>query len=54
MDLESDVVGSSAKPVYVMHIEGASNNGIESLEKALGTLSKDIQVKVSVIETMLG
>ena len=53
LELESDVAGSSEKPVYIMHIQGYSDHPLETLEVALDNLG-DIDVNVSSIETLIG
>jgi glycine cleavage system transcriptional repressor len=55
LDLESDVAGTEDKPIYVMHIEGIARDGIEAVRAALEPLcSKGVEVRVSVIDTMIG
>lgn len=53
LELESDVAGSSERPVYIMHIQGYSEQPLEALEAALDDLG-DIDVSVSSIETLIG
>ncbi|WP_428609835.1 glycine cleavage system protein R [Sedimenticola sp.] len=53
LELESDVAGSSERPVYIMHIQGYAELPLESLEAALDNLG-DIDVNVSPIETLIG
>jgi glycine cleavage system transcriptional repressor len=53
LELESDVAGSSDKPVYIMHIQGYSELPLELIEEALDNLG-DIDVNVSSIETLIG
>ncbi len=54
LDLDSDVAGSEAQPIYLMHIEGLATQGIEALEAALADLDAGITVHLSPIETMIG
>lgn len=55
LDLQSDVGGSSAKPVYIMTLEGQASNGIEAIETALADIAReDIVVDVQSIETLIG
>lgn len=56
LNLESDVGGSPDNPVYVMHIEGVADRGIEVLEKALKAFSSenDVVANLSTIDTMVG
>ncbi|MCU7920895.1 MAG: amino acid-binding protein [Candidatus Thiodiazotropha sp. (ex Epidulcina cf. delphinae)] len=55
LELDSDVVGSSDKPVYIMTIQGYAEASLEALETALNRLrSEEIDVHVSAIETLIG
>jgi glycine cleavage system transcriptional repressor len=56
LNLESDVGGHLDNPVYVMHIEGVAGNGLEPLEEALQTFSRENNVvaQISPIDTMVG
>ena len=55
LDLQSDVGGSSAKPVYIMTLEGQARDGIATIEAALADLARDdIAVDVQAIETLIG
>lgn len=59
LDLQSDVGGSEARPVYIMTMEGQARDGIEAVEAALATLKSEgardgIEVDVQPIETMIG
>jgi glycine cleavage system transcriptional repressor len=55
LELESDVVGDSARPVYIMTIQGYAEAEIETLDAALGPLEADgIDVHVSAVETLIG
>ncbi|MCG7954311.1 MAG: ACT domain-containing protein, partial [Candidatus Thiodiazotropha endolucinida] len=55
LELDSDVVGSQDEPVYIMTIQGYTEETIETLEAALGRLETDeIDVHVSAIETLIG
>jgi glycine cleavage system transcriptional repressor len=55
LDLQSDVGGSEAKPVYIMTMEGQARNGIEAVEAALAAIARDgIEVDVQPIETLIG
>ena len=54
-DLETDVAGSEQKPVYIMHIEGHANQGIEALKNALtASASNDITTHLEEIDTVIG
>lgn len=55
LELESDVAGSAAKPVYIMNIQGYSEVTLEALEQAVAGLAKEgIDVSISSIETLIG
>lgn len=55
LDLQSDVGGSEAKPVYIMTMEGQARDGIEAIEQALAPLAREgIEVDVQPIETLIG
>ena len=55
LELESDVAGDAAKPVYIMNIQGFCDRTLESLEEALsGLASKGISVDVAPIDVLIG
>lgn len=55
MDLESDVAGSEAEPIYIMHVEGIAANGSEALEKAMEQIKmKGVNIDVTPIDVMIG
>lgn len=55
VNLESDVGGTEAKPIYIMHIDGVAGEGIAALESALQVVIKEgIEAKLSPIDTMIG
>lgn len=55
LELESDVVGSEAEPVYIMTIQGYAEATLEDLETVLDAAREgDIEVHVSTIETLIG
>jgi glycine cleavage system transcriptional repressor len=55
LDLESDVAGSSDKPIYIMHIEGHAAEGIEALRSALEVVHKEgIEVQIAPVQTLIG
>ncbi|WP_455204206.1 ACT domain-containing protein, partial [Kaarinaea lacus] len=54
LDLESDVAGSDAKPIYIMYIEGQAGEGIDALRSALNGIDDDIKVNLEPIDTMVG
>lgn len=56
LNLESDVGGTSMRPLYIMHIEGQALEGIEALRSALEVVKSadGIDAKLYPIETMVG
>ena len=54
-DLESDVAGTEAKPIYIMHIEGQSIEGATDMDAALHALNKQgIEIDIEAIDTLIG
>ena len=55
LELESDVAGSADAPVYIMNIQGYSDETLEALEQSLdGLTEQGIDVDVCAIETLIG
>lgn len=55
LELESDVVGSTDKPVYVMVIEGRATKGLEVLRAALDAVPDPrVDAQIEAIDTMVG
>jgi len=54
IDLETDLAGSGAKPIYIMRLEGVATRGVEALRQALEVLHEDIEVNIDEIETLRG
>ena len=55
LDLESDVAGSEAEPLYVMQMEGRAREGIRALESALDIVrAEGVDAHLEPVETMLG
>jgi len=55
LDLESDVAGTREEPIYVMTIDGHSNDTITSIEELLQPLGeKGVEIRVTPIETLVG
>ncbi|HHH46072.1 MAG TPA: ACT domain-containing protein [Thiotrichales bacterium] len=54
-DLQSDVAGTEASPVYVMTIEGQAREGIAPLESALEVVrGQGIDTDIEPVETLVG
>jgi glycine cleavage system transcriptional repressor len=55
LELESDVAGDEDRPVYIMNIQGYSEQTIESLQAAVSRLADEgIAVDISSVETLIG
>ena len=55
LDLESDVGGTEADPIYILQIEGLAEQGIDAIQKALAPLqAKGVKVDVHPIDTLIG
>jgi len=55
LDLESDVGGTEANPIYILQIEGVASRGIQAIEAALAPLrANGVKVDVRPIETLIG
>ncbi|WP_198264148.1 glycine cleavage system protein R [sulfur-oxidizing endosymbiont of Gigantopelta aegis] len=54
MDLDSDVAGDEAEPIYVMHIEGVTANGTDALEQAMEAIKmQGVHIDVTAIDVMI-
>ncbi len=55
LDLDSDVGGSAAQPIYIMTIDGHAPGGIETLERALAPVRQNgIEVRITPIDILVG
>ncbi len=55
LELESDLGGSEAEPIYILQIEGMATQGVDVIREALAPLQADgVKVEVRPIETMIG
>jgi glycine cleavage system transcriptional repressor len=55
LDLTSDVGGSEAEPIYIMHIEGCATEGIEALRSALQIVEKEgVDARLTPVDTLVG
>ena len=55
LDLESDVAGTQAEPIYILQIEGVAEQGVDAIEAALEPLrTEGIKVDVRPIDTLIG
>ena len=55
LELESDVGGTDAEPIYVMSIEGYATQGLPALESALEIVrAEGIDASLQAIDTLVG
>ncbi len=55
LDLESDVAGSAAAPLYIMHIEGVAGEGLAALEAAVAVIAAGgTDITLAPIDTLIG
>jgi len=54
-DLESDVAGTEAEPIYILQIQGVAGQGVDAIEAALAPLQAEgVKVDVRPIDTYVG
>jgi glycine cleavage system transcriptional repressor len=54
LNLESDVAGTAAQPLYIMHIEGQAIEGVESLQAAMEVIKRQgIDATLTPIDTVV-
>jgi glycine cleavage system transcriptional repressor len=55
LDLESDVGGTQAQPLYIMVLDGHAADGADSLRRALASLhAAGVEVRVTDLDTLVG
>jgi glycine cleavage system transcriptional repressor len=55
VDLESDVAGTDASPIYILQIQGVADQGVEAIEAALAPLQAEgVKVDVRPVDTLIG
>lgn len=55
LDLDSDVGGTTDKPIYVMVIDGYAQGGVEAVTRALEPIRlSGIEVRLTSIDTLVG
>lgn len=55
IDLESDVGGTEAHPIYILQIQGVAAQGIEAIEAVLAPLQAEgVKVDVRPLDTLIG
>lgn len=53
--LETNVAGTDARPIYIMHIEGMANQGVDALRDAAKVLATaGIDIGIEDIDTLIG
>ncbi len=55
LELDSDVAGTDAEPIYIMNIEGHASEGVPALESALDIVrAEGIDASLQPIDTLVG
>jgi glycine cleavage system transcriptional repressor len=55
LELESDVAGDAERPVYIMNIQGCSDQTLECIREAVaGLRAQGISVDIAPVETLIG
>ncbi len=55
VDLTTEVAGPPGTPIYILHIEGTTAQGVEAIEQALESLrAEGIRVDVTPVDTLIG
>lgn len=55
LNLDSDVAGTDAQPIYIMRIEGLTTMSVESVRASLQSLAnEETDISVQAIDTMIG
>jgi glycine cleavage system transcriptional repressor len=55
LELDSDVAGTDAEPIYIMNIEGHAAEGVPALESALNIVrAEGIDASLQPIDTLVG
>lgn len=55
LELESDVAGGAQRPVYIMNIQGYSEETVEALRAAVaGLAARGIAVDIAPVDTLIG
>lgn len=55
LDLNSDVAGTGARPIYIMIIDGFAAGGVPEVERALAPLrAGGIEVRITALDTLIG
>lgn len=54
-DLDSDVAGTEAEPIYIMQIEGIATEGMDKLENAIQQIKAEgVNVDLAPLDVMIG
>jgi glycine cleavage system transcriptional repressor len=55
LDLESDVAGTAAQPVYIMQIAGIADVAVEAIDRSMKALREQgVDINVTAIDTYIG
>ena len=55
VDLESDVAGTTQRPLYIMYLQGVSQGEISGIQQSLASLNQEgIEITVSEIDVLVG
>lgn len=56
LNLETDVAGTEEAPLFIMHIEGTADQGLEPLQKTCEALRREqnVEAHLSPIDTLMG
>ena len=55
VNLDTDVGGDDANPIFIMHIDGVAGEGIEALQSALEIVKKEgVEASIAPLDTMIG
>lgn len=55
LDLESDVGGTEAQPIYILQIQGVASRGVDALTATLSPLqAQGVKVDVRTVDTFIG
>ncbi|AGA90932.1 glycine cleavage system regulatory protein [Thioflavicoccus mobilis 8321] len=55
LELDSSVCGDPQRPLYIMNIQGCSNEALEVLDDAMaGLRARGVSIDISPVETLIG
>lgn len=53
LNLETDIGGTEGNPIYIMHLDGVAEQGVDTLREVLETLSREKNVEARLVENDL-